>query len=198
MLSCFLVQREFSRMSNSRNLLRVSEPRGIQRSSYFISLPLRYGLPLYATSGLMHWLVSQSLFLARVTAFFPDGTVDQASSFSTCGYSPIAVFFSKTPCSSKPFDNESLTVLFTGILVGIFLVLCLIGIGFFNYDGTMPVVSTNSRAISAACHVLEEDERYGYLLPVKWGVVQRQNGVGRCAMSTAYDIKMPNSALLYS
>jgi hypothetical protein len=109
-----------------------------------------------------------------------------------------SVSLSKTPCSSKPFDNESLTVLCTGILVGIFLVLCLIGIGFFNYDGTMPVVSTNSRAISAACHVLEEDERYGYLLPVKWGVVQRQNGVGRCAMSTAYDIKMPNSALLYS
>jgi hypothetical protein len=57
------------------------------------------------------------------------------------------------------------------------------------------MVSTNSRAISAACHVLEEDEKYGYLLPVKWGVVQRQNGVGRCAMSTAYDIKMPNPAL---
>ncbi|RYO83775.1 hypothetical protein DL763_007738 [Monosporascus cannonballus] len=62
------------------------------RSSYFISLPLRYGLPLYATSGFMYWLVSQSLFLARITAMFPDGTVDVRNSFSTCGASPIAVF----------------------------------------------------------------------------------------------------------
>src|SRR3954471_9397339 len=70
-------------------------PEGIQRSSYFISLPLRYGIPLYVSSGIMHWLISQSLFLARITAFIPDGSVDNDSSFSTCGYSPIAPFISK-------------------------------------------------------------------------------------------------------
>lgn len=95
MLSCFLVQKEFSEMWRKRKPLRVSEPEGIQRSSYFISLPLRYGIPLYASSGIMHWLISQSLFLARITAFFPDGSVDNESSFSTCGYSPIALFISK-------------------------------------------------------------------------------------------------------
>ena len=95
-MSCFLVQREFSRMWTVRKPLRVSEPRGIQRSSYFISLPLRYGIPLYTTSGIMHWLISQSLFLARITAFYPDGSVDEASSFSTCAYSPIALFLSKS------------------------------------------------------------------------------------------------------
>ncbi|KAK9419885.1 hypothetical protein SUNI508_06891 [Seiridium unicorne] len=93
MLSTFLVQREFSLMykSDRRKPLRVSEPTGIQRSSYFISLPLRYGVPLYATSAIMHWLISQSLFLARITAIFPDGEDDITNSFSTCGYSPIAV-----------------------------------------------------------------------------------------------------------
>jgi hypothetical protein len=95
MLSCFLVQLEFSRMYKVRKPLRVSEPVGIQRSSYFISLPLRYGIPLYIASGVMHWLISQSLFLARITALFPDGTIDWNSSFSTCGYSPIAIFVSK-------------------------------------------------------------------------------------------------------
>jgi hypothetical protein len=94
MLSSFLVQHEFSRMWTTRKPLRVSEPRGIQRSTYFISLPLRYGIPLYTTSGFMHWLNSQSLFLARVTAFFPDGTVDTESSFSRCAYSPIAIVIS--------------------------------------------------------------------------------------------------------
>ena len=43
----------------------------------------------------MHWLVSQSLFLARIIAFFTNGEVDVDSSFSTCGYSPIALFVSK-------------------------------------------------------------------------------------------------------
>lgn len=95
MMSSFLVQREFSRMKSIRKPLRVSEPLGIQRGSYFISLPLRYGIPLYTTSAIMHWLVSQSLFLARITAFFSNGDVDVDSSFSTCGYSPIAVFVSK-------------------------------------------------------------------------------------------------------
>lgn len=47
MLSTFLVQREFSRMNSRRKPLRVSEPIGIQRSSYYISLPLRYGISLY-------------------------------------------------------------------------------------------------------------------------------------------------------
>ena len=97
-LSCFLVQLEFSKMCARIKPLRVSEPQGIQRSSYFISLPFRYGLPLYMSSGVMHWLFSQSLFLARVTVFFPDGVVDQKSSFSTCGYSPIALFICKYCC----------------------------------------------------------------------------------------------------
>ena len=97
MLSTFLVQREFSRMCKVRKPLRVSEPLGIQRSSYFISLPLRYGIPLYASSGFLHWLISQSLFLARITALRPDGTVDARNSFSTCGASPIAVIISKLP-----------------------------------------------------------------------------------------------------
>ncbi|KAK6225711.1 hypothetical protein QIS74_01758 [Colletotrichum tabaci] len=94
MLSTFLVQREFSRMHNPeyRKALRVSEPVGIQRSSYFISLPLRYGIPLYASSGIMHWLISQSLFLARIRAVSAEGGDDEANSFSTCGYSPIATF----------------------------------------------------------------------------------------------------------
>lgn len=94
MLSTFLVQREFSHMykEEKRKPLRVSEPIGIQRSSYFISLPLRFGIPLYASSGLMHWLISSSLFLARITTLRPgDASLDTSNSFSTCGYSPIAI-----------------------------------------------------------------------------------------------------------
>jgi len=120
MISCFMVQREFSMMWDPAHFpkpLRVSEPQGIQRSSYFISLPLRYGLPLYFTSGLMHWLISQSFFLARVTAMNIDGSVDETNSFSSCAYSPIALFIT--------------------IMIGIALLLGLIGLSFQKYDGVM-------------------------------------------------------------
>ncbi|OTA93633.1 hypothetical protein M434DRAFT_41031, partial [Hypoxylon sp. CO27-5] len=161
MLSTFLVQLEFSRMYlKQRKPLRVSEPIGIQRSSFYISLPLRYGIPLFTISGLMHWLISQSLFLARITAICadgdpescPGGQVDLDNSFSTCGYSPIAVF---------------ITLLAAG-----FIILTMIAMGLRKYDGTMSMVSTNSMAISAACHVLQEDREDGHLLPIQWGVVE--------------------------
>jgi hypothetical protein len=48
------------------------------------------------------------------------------------------------------------------------------------------MASTNSRAISAACHVLKEDVDDGYQLPVRWGVVEiKDDGVGHCAFTTA-------------
>ncbi|KAK3689186.1 hypothetical protein B0T22DRAFT_440679 [Podospora appendiculata] len=153
LLTTFLVQREFGRMYDVRKPLRVSEPIGIQRSSYFISLPLRYGIPLYASLGVMHWLLSQSLFLARITAFFPTGQVDTRNSFSTCGWSPIAVFTA---------DPRGLN---TALIAGGILMIAIVAIGFRRYDGTMRLVSTNSRAISAACHVLHDDRKDGYLLP---------------------------------
>jgi hypothetical protein len=102
LLSTFLVQREFSRMCFQRKPLRVSEPVGIQRSTYFISMPPRYGVPLYVTSGVMHWVISQSLFLARITALSPEGEYDAINSFSTCGYSPIAIFIGMLPLSPIP------------------------------------------------------------------------------------------------
>lgn len=98
MIRTFLMQRELSYMHNEgrRKTLRVSEPIDIQRGSYLISLPLRYGLPLYASSAFMHWMISQAFFLARITAMEADGSIDPMNSFSTCGYSQIAVFICKS------------------------------------------------------------------------------------------------------
>lgn len=43
--------------------LRVSVPKGVQKSSFFLSLPYRYSLPLLVCSILLHWLLPQSLFV---------------------------------------------------------------------------------------------------------------------------------------
>lgn len=68
------------------------------------------------------------------------------------------------------------------------------GIGFRRYDPDMPLVASNSRAISAACHTLSEDRENGYLLPVQWGVVKIDKRVGHCAFTTAYDLLSPKDA----
>lgn len=63
----------------------------------------------------------------------------------------------------------------------------------------MPLVATNSRAISAACHALPGDRSEGYLLPVRWAVVKvevRNDGesVGHCAFTTAPDSEIEEPA----
>ncbi|KAI1130524.1 hypothetical protein F5Y10DRAFT_235421 [Nemania abortiva] len=181
MTTC-LVQREFSLMYTRahRKPLRVSEPVGIQRSSYFISLPLRYGGPLNLFSAVFHWLVSQSYFLARVTALLPNGEEDYANSFSTLGYSPYAIIITGI-------------VAFTQITIVILL-------GCRKYDGTMSMVSTNSMAISAACHGLAEDRDFGHELPLQWGVVEiGEDGIGHCAFTTAphHVIRKAEEGVLY-
>lgn len=61
-------------------------------------------------------------------------------------------------------------------------------IGLRKYDAEMPLVASNSRAISAACHVLSGDKENGYMLPVRWGVVKVEKRVGHCAFTTAWDV----------
>ncbi|KAI7776449.1 hypothetical protein LA080_005341 [Diaporthe eres] len=168
-LTMFLVQFEFSNMYKTRKSLRVSEPVGTQRSSYPISLPFRFGIPLFISSGVMSWLLSQSLFLARITALHPDGTPDRANSFSTTCYSPLAIFFA---------------LLLAAIRITIVLVL-----GFRKYaEPMMSLVSSNSRAISDACHVLAEEVKDSYLLPIRWAVVEVDEFASRhCAFTTKSD-----------
>lgn len=110
-LTMFLVQSEFSSLYRARKPLRVSEPAGAQRSSYPISLPFRYGVPLSVSSGVTSWLLSQSLFLARITALHPDGTPDRANSFSTTGYSPIAIFFGESRGTQHRYGATSANTL---------------------------------------------------------------------------------------
>jgi len=76
----------------------------------------------------------------------------------------------------------------------------IVAIGFRNYDSVMRMVSTNSKAISAACHVLNEDQNEGYLLPVQWGVVSKAGDVGHCAFTSAKrkSVKPPEVGSAYA
>ena len=158
-----LLAEEWNLYATKRNFLRVTSPVGGQRSTYRLQLPYRYGVPLLIGSSMLHWFVSQSIFLARVNVIGYIRDIDEAYTgfgtqeseisdigVSTCGYSLMAMIFV--------------------IILGSVIVLLGICFGFRKSRGGMPLAGSCSAAISAACHPPEADVNAS-LKRVMWGVV---------------------------
>lgn len=56
-----LVAAEYNNYTIRRKPLRVSWPEDLQRSTYFLTLPYIYSVPLMVISALLHWLLSLSI-----------------------------------------------------------------------------------------------------------------------------------------
>ena len=91
LLSCLMVAADWAKYSTKRKPLRVSFPQGIQRSSFFISMPLKYEIPFTATMALLHWAVSQSVFVVRVVSHWSDGSEDVGSTITAGNFSPLGI-----------------------------------------------------------------------------------------------------------
>ena len=135
LFTCMLNADEWCRFASQRKSLRVTSPVGKQRSTHYLQLPLTDALPLAALSGLLHWLISQSIFLAQVDWYDDSGSFEYSN--TVCGYSHIAVFFA--------------------IIAGSALLLGLILNGFRSFPSGMPFAAGCSAAISAACHKFSGD-----------------------------------------
>lgn len=111
-------------------------------------------------------------------------------------YSPVRnrPFIRGRACESESGTNAHASPL--AILLALLGVLVLIGTSFRRYEGTMRMVSTNSMAISAACHAHPGDRQDGYSLPVRWAVVKSCSGHGHCAFTTAPadQIRLPKAS----
>ncbi|THX14844.1 hypothetical protein D6D17_03147 [Aureobasidium pullulans] len=171
LLTSMLAAREWSHYAQERKPLRVSTPKGMQRSTYFLSLPYRFASPLLVLSGALHWLVSQSLFLASITTELRDGRTLAEDTVSTCGYSPIAMVLT--------------------LSVGCLMLVGIVGVGFWKVSADLPIVGSCSAAISAACHPPPGQEN-AHLLPLQWGVIPRADGdeVSHCSFS-AEEVEAP-------
>ena len=184
-LSCMLVALEWSKYSTQRKSLRVSNPTGAQRSSYFLTIPYRYGIPLLGTSSLLQWLVSQSIFLIRTTNYDPTGTNTVTSESNRIGFAPIGIVAA-----------YGLTwLMFFALLLLAFLKVYPQG------DKAMPVVSTCSAAISASCH-RDPGDVSAHFLEVQWGVTPGKyrvdKEIGHCSFTTARDVTRPVEGRLYA
>lgn len=178
LLSSMLLMEEWTGFANERKALRVSWPTGMQRSSYWLQLPYKYGVPLLIVSGVLHWLVSQSLFLAhliRLDDFLPvDPFFDV---ISTCGYSLIAMIFV--------------------IVLGSIILLLGISAGSNKYKSGMPLVGSCSAAISAACHSPKKDPNAS-LLPLMWGAVKTEEGSAKHCCFSSLEVSPPVEGEVYA
>lgn len=176
-----LVADEWNNFIRERKTLRLSSPRGIQRSSYFLSLPYRFAIPLMIASITIHWLISESVFviqsigMAYGTEFYRYPINDS----SLIGYSNIGIIYS--------------------LVVGSIMTISLVTLGLCKsyrprkhdkqektaQSYTMPLVSSCSAAISAACHRPDEDFD-SHLLPVRWGLVGRKHWCFTTSIELSY------------
>ncbi|KAF3046889.1 hypothetical protein E8E12_005587 [Didymella heteroderae] len=171
---------EWASYLTTRKGLRVSHNRkGAQRSTYFLQLPYRVGVPLMAISASLHWLISQSIFLVSIETYDVNGLPKNGRSkveggldgvneehIATCGYSPLAII-----CL---------------LVVSGLVVIYVVGMGFKKLpsDG-MPLVGSNSVGIAAACHPPQDGGDAQH--PLMWGVVSESSdeGIGHCSFSSS-------------
>ena len=149
--------------SKHRQPLRVTSPKGTQRSTYWLQLPYKYSIPLLILSSLLSWLASQSLFLVQIEIIETKATISGRIQLSSCGFSPGAMILT--------------------MIVGTVIALGAVLIGFRRYPSEMPLASTCSAAISAACHPPPDDVDAA-VLSVQWGVVSTGDELGHCSFSS--------------
>ena len=179
LLTSLLLAYEWNQYSQHKKGLRISSnPKGSQRSTYFLQLPYRFSIPFQVIWALLHWLISQSIYLVSLERFRTTGepsnyvfpTVpsfddDGDNQILTCGYSPVGLG----------------ATLFCGLVA----LTCLKVLGRKAFAGLMPIAGSCSAAISAACHVASDEPENSSTKGVRWGVVSVQRGgIGHCSFSS--------------
>lgn len=105
LLTCICINKEWQSYTVKRKALRVSSPVGLQRSTYFVSLPARYALPMMGLWALLHWMVSQGLFLLQVDVLNPNGVYVGEKAF--LGQSPWPLTAGNHPPAQDQYQFSS-------------------------------------------------------------------------------------------
>jgi hypothetical protein len=193
LLTSMLAADEYSSYGASPKALRVTWPvKGSkQHSTYWLSIPYKYGVPVLVLYMILHWLISQSLFYLLVITYNPANELDPGINISTLGYSPGPIFLS--------------------IIVGTIMLLVLVVLALRKFKSTVPVTGSNSAVISAACHLPgDEVGETAVLGLVKWGettmspnwAIENFGGIddgqkGHCSF-TSLETKTPTLMKLYA
>jgi hypothetical protein len=179
MLTRFTMAADYNDFSIHRRPLRVSFPRGEQRSTFYLSTPYRYSVPLLTICTLVHWFVSEGIFYVQILPYNIHGESIPSEGLVTCGVSAI-------PLELGLF-----------LMVGVFVIIVLLGTRNFKAS-KMPIVFGWSVAISAACHPPRLDLDAAFK-PVQWGVVEDDPDAPypHCSF-TSKEVKQPEMGVQYA
>ncbi|KAI1390105.1 uncharacterized protein F4822DRAFT_443108 [Hypoxylon trugodes] len=141
----FCIEREWNSLGLSYKPLRVSYPIGEQISSYRLELPYKYSIPLTGISIILHWLLSNAVYLF----VFDGGYIGWNSGLANLN-------------DQFRVSNESLISLgYSPSALLIFSILCFIALclpilfGFYKLKGDIVAGGSNSLVLSA-CHVYRQ------------------------------------------
>jgi hypothetical protein len=181
-----LLGSEWSSYAQKKKFLRVSSPRGQQRQTYRLQIPYAYSATLLVAMVLLHWLISQSIFVANVSYYYRGEEIQ---------------FKGTRPNQRYPEYNigvSYLGVFFAAILAGSMLLALIIN-GFRRYSPNMPLAGSCSAVISAACHP-PPDDTDAALSAIGWGAVDsdsQSTKSGHCCF-TSHKTEAPVVDALYS
>ncbi|KAL2120318.1 hypothetical protein VTJ04DRAFT_4344 [Mycothermus thermophilus] len=154
---------EWGRFAVKRKAPRIAGtvPVGQQRGSYFLQLPFRYSIPLIVTSGVLHWLLSQTLFVVLIEVYRQWLELDPRTGEPYVA--PAVRVFDVSKLGWSPIGAVIVMVL------GAAMVVVLIGAACWPLRSNMPVAGSCSAAISAACHPPEPRDPDAWMKPLMWG-----------------------------
>ncbi|TLD05234.1 uncharacterized protein PgNI_09344 [Pyricularia grisea] len=179
----------FLRGPAGKKPLRVSQPEGMQRSNYTLSLPFAYSVPLMVALTALHWLVSQAIFLVQTLGFdtaWPDPRRVPSFDHTAVGHSHL---------------GEVLALMMGGVMIVALLVN-----SFARYHQPcppgLPGSGVDSALIRAFCSRPARDVDAD-IFPVRLGVVQNtdawdgHSGPPTVVFSTYTRIEKPVSDASY-
>lgn len=171
-LTAMMVSREWMSYYKNRKSLRLTVPEGTtQRTSYFISMPWKFGGPLLATSALLHWSLSQSIFvvpLEQIDKKIPENLL--SNSLNTMnGFNIWAIITCKSSnlFLSNKIRDQLLIEAIIAMVFGITVCGALCAYGWTSFKTHLPQGRpTSSITISTASHQPQPLDSDAWLFPV--------------------------------
>ncbi|KAI1740909.1 hypothetical protein F4680DRAFT_418089 [Xylaria scruposa] len=133
------IAREWGKYGEGYFPLRVTNPQGQQSSTYRLQLPYRYSLPLMVASAVLHWILSNTIYVF----------------ISIGGYysNDLAFHDQSLPETSAVYVGYSTKALLALTTISTFLISLPVLLSLKRLPWNIVVPGCNSLAISAACHV---------------------------------------------
>lgn len=143
--------------------------RGEQYATYRLQLPYRYSIPLIVMSIFLHWMMSNTFYtmvgeggkavpLSRIFRLLSSRSIARMlrsppqGYFNTSSFNKNRVSINAGPSTTITFGYSTVAIFAMAVIFAVMLLVPIV-LGMLRLPGYMNVVGSNSRAISAACHV---------------------------------------------